>query len=191
MSEIATAIAVPIDYTAGALADHERLMDELWNGLAWERRDGAPRREYYVNPNGRAYTYGRGAGRREYLPRPATGAIMEIWRKAEELCGCSFEVCFLNGYEDGSDQLGWHADDSPEMDPARPIAIASLGAKREIWFRENGAGPDERLAVALASGSICAMGAGMQATHQHRIPKAGFVCGPRVSLTFRGWTPGA
>lgn len=191
MTNEATAPIVPIQYWASALPEDARLMEELWNGLGWERRDGAPRREYYVNPNGRAYTYGRGAGRREYLPRPATPAIMEIWRRCEELCGCPFEVCFLNGYEDGSDQLGWHADDSPEMDPGRPIAIASLGARREIWFRENGAGGGARLALPLASGSVCSMEAGMQSTHQHRIPKAGFVCGPRVSLTFRGWTAGA
>jgi alkylated DNA repair dioxygenase AlkB len=194
MSEVAAvatvaAIQVPIVYSERAFADPERLMDELWNGLDWERREGAPRREYYVNPNGRAYTYGRGAGRREYMPRPASPAIMEIWLKAEQECGCLFEVCFLNGYEDGSDQLGWHADDSPEMDPARPIAIASFGAKRQIWFRQMGG--SERLELALSSGSLCSMGAGMQSTHQHRIPKAGFVCGPRVSLTFRGWTPGA
>lgn len=165
-------------------------MREIWEGVAWERRGSTPRREYYVNPNGRAYAYGRGEGRRSYDPGPSIPAIDEIWKAAEAACGCSFDVCFLNGYEDGSDQLGWHADDSAEMDPKRPIGIASLGAKREIWFRPIDA-KDARAVLALDSGSICSMKAGMQSKFYHRIPKAGHVCGPRVSLTFRGWTPEA
>lgn len=107
-----------------------------WFGLGAPRID--PRREYYVNPNGRAYTYGKKAGQRTYEAKAMTSAIEELWKLAERACSCSFDVCFLNGYEDGRDQLGWHADDSPEMDPARPIAIVSLGAAREIWFKPIG-----------------------------------------------------
>ena len=104
------------------------------------------------------------------------------------LCERAFEVCFLNGYEDQKDHLGWHADDSPEMDDARPIGIISLGAEREIWFCPQ----DDKAAVTrikLEHGSLCLMLPGMQDTHFHRIPKAGFVCGERISLTFRGFTP--
>ncbi len=39
----------------------------------------------------------------------------------------------------------------------------------------------------LGHGSLCLMQPGMQDTHQHRIPKAGFQCGERISLTFRGY----
>lgn len=74
------------------------------------------------------------------------------------------------------------------MDDSRPIAIVSLGAEREIWFQR--ADPERRLItpdkLRLGNGSLCLMAAGMQDTHQHRIPKAGRVVGPRISLTFRG-----
>jgi alkylated DNA repair dioxygenase AlkB len=95
-----------------------------------------------------------------------------------------FDVVFLNGYKDQSDQLGWHADDSPEMDDNRSIAIISLGAEREIWFRKNGETLIHKLL--LENGSVCLMLPGMQDTHQHRIPKANHAVGKRISLTFRG-----
>ena len=113
-----------------------------------------------------------------------------IWELAELYAGYEFDVCFLNGYENGRDHLGWHADDSPEMDDARPIAIVSLGAEREIWFRdirsyETGINPEKLL---LGNGSLCLMQPGMQDTHQHRIPKSPrHDCGPRISFTFRGY----
>ena len=161
--------------------------DHLWNELAWERRDTTPRSEYYCNDFDVPYTYGRGAGQRTYEPQPYHPVIMDIRRSIEARTGTVFEVCFLNGYKDGSDQLGWHADDSPEMDDARPIAIVSLGAEREIYFRQQ----NDKLGVhklSLASGSLCLMAAGMQDTHFHRIPKSSRSnCGPRVSLTFRGY----
>lgn len=103
----------------------------------------------------------------------------------------SFEVCFLNRYLDQSDHLGWHADDSPEMDDARPIAVISLGVEREIWFRPipvKGEPPQEVSKVRLGHGSLFLMHPGMQETHQHRIPKASSLCGERISLTFRGYT---
>jgi alkylated DNA repair dioxygenase AlkB len=125
-------------------------------------------------------------GVREYLPLPWHPAMLDMKSKLESHTLTSFEVCFLNGYENSKDQLGWHADNSDTMDDARPIAILTLGAEREIWFRENG-NDETRESLVLGHGSLCLMAAGMQDTHEHRIPKAGFECGPRISLTFRGY----
>lgn len=211
----------PATYLGTFVPNPQDVFARLWAELKWERRGGTPRREYYSNDVPNPYVYGKGAGEREYLPQPWHPDMMLI-RKALELhTGATFEVCFLNGYEDQSDHLGWHADDSPEMDDARPIAIISLGAEREIFFRPRpelvgkcsicaGAGipgkesqtekglmsclacegktaPTEVEKLKLESGSLCLMAPGMQDTHQHRIPKAGFVCGERISLTFRGY----
>jgi hypothetical protein len=38
----------------------------------------------------------------------------------------------------------------------------------------------------LAPGSLFLMHAGMQATHEHRIPKVGHEVKPRISMTYRG-----
>lgn len=177
---------VPVTYVPEFVKDADRAYTELWNELAWERRGNTPRREYYANDNGAPYTYGIGAGARTYEPG-AWHARMKTIRSAIEHITCtSLDVCFLNGYENSRDHLGWHADDSPEMDDGRPIAIVSLGAAREIWFCPRGNRSDVTKLV-LESGSLCVMAPGMQDTHLHRIPKAGFECGPRISLTFRGY----
>lgn len=175
----------PIRYYRSVFAEPDRLFVKLRDDLAWVRRDSTPRLEYYCNDFNLPYTYGSGRGVREYQPQPYTDTIAEIRAKVEEMAACSFETCFLNRYLNQKDHLGWHADDSPEMDDERPIAIVTFGVTREIWFRENGSETIEKLP--LESGSVCLMLPGMQDTHQHRIPKAGFLCGERISLTFRGY----
>ena len=176
----------PITYRPGFIADPDAAFTTLWNELGWVRHGMVPRREYYANDVDSSYSYGKVEFAREYPPQPWHPLMRDIQAAVEAELGARMEVCFLNGYEHNRDQLGWHADDSPEMDDARPIAIVTLGAERDIMFatkpeREN----VERLK--LQHGSLCIMSAGMQDTHVHRIPKADRVVGPRISLTFRGY----
>ena len=187
----------PITYDRSFLAtEAQQLLECLQAELAWVRCD-APRSEYYINAAGLPYTYGQGVGRRTYQPQPEHPAIYRIRERVERAIGVRFEVCFLNRYHNQSDHLGWHADNSPEMDDARPIAIVSFGVAREIWFRSAPSQQERKrdhttdvvTAQTLHSGSLCVMAAGMQDTHQHRIPKASFLCGERISLTFRGYVP--
>lgn len=177
-----------VTYTPGFVEAPDKVFDTLWNELAWERRGSTPRREYYCNLVDVPYVYGSGMGVREYLPKPWHPAITGITAAAERFLHTRFEVAFLNGYENSRDHLGWHADDSDTMDDARPIAIITLGAEREIWFCPQG----DRKTVSklkLETGSLCVMAPGMQDTHWHRIPKADFECGPRISITLRGYVP--
>lgn len=175
----------PIIYTPQFIKEPDLLFSQL-KKLDWQRRGSTPRLEYYINQFQVPYTYGQGRGVREYLPQPTTQEIRQLTSELKGLTHADLEVCFLNRYLDQSDHLGWHADDSPEMDDERPIAIISLGAEREIWFA-----PQNDLKsvtkLKLAHGSLCLMQPGMQQAWFHRIPKAGFVCGERISLTFRGY----
>lgn len=189
----------------------ELLFDQFWNELTWERRDDAPRREYWTNVFGRDYSYGRGAGLRTYHSQPSNNEIDHINLLIEHLLYTSglwdqdkgsddvyFEGCFLNGYENNRDWLGWHEDDDPGIDHTRPIAIVTLyggeGADtpRSIQFRKKLGEVDGKMTYGpvedrpLEQGSLCLMPAGFQSTHQHRIPKAGFDSKKRISLTFRG-----
>ncbi|KVP96866.1 hypothetical protein WJ97_13505 [Burkholderia ubonensis] len=175
-----------VNYRPGFVANPNTIFDALWNELAWERRGSTPRREFYCNEAGVPYVYGSGAGEREYLPNAWHPALAALKSAVEAELGTRFEVAFLNGYEDARDSLGWHADDSDSMDDARPIAIVTLGAEREIWFCPNTDRTDITKLM-LGNGSLCVMAPGMQDTHLHRIPKAGFECGPRISITFRGY----
>lgn len=190
-------LEVPITYMPGYIAQPlaSTLMAVMQQELDWIRHDKTPRSEYYCSDLGKPYTYGTPPFARTYRPQNWHPAIEILRDAAEQAAGCKFDVVFLNRYLDQTDQLGWHADDSPEMDDARPIAIISLGVQREIMFREkpepsalSRAGvPPVAGKLLLEHGSLCLMHAGMQDTHQHRIPRAGFQCGERISLTFRGY----
>lgn len=168
----------------------DTLFATLWDELAWVRHPRVPRREYYVNRLGAPYAYGLQEYARTYESQPAHASLDDVWRSVEARFGHPFETVFLNGYQDGSDFLGWHADDSDSMDDARPIAIVTLGAEREIWFREIPTIHERSPIVTkikLQHGSLCTMRPGMQDSHQHRIPKGDREYGPRISLTFRGY----
>lgn len=173
------------DFLMPGFADHafESLL-----AIDWVQRDDTPRMEYYCNDTPAPYTYGVREGQRTYLPQPTPLAVKTI-RNAlfvDYRVRHDFDVCFLNRYDDPRKALGWHADDSPEMDPTEPIVTVSLGAARDIQFRRvDRTGETETLR--LGHGSAAIMAPGMQQEWQHRIPKAGFACGPRISLTFRGY----
>ena len=64
--------------------------------------------------------------------------------------------------------------------------MLSLGAAREIWVKPKGSDATAVEKILLPNGSLFVMGAGMQDTHVHRIPKHSAPCGFRVSLTWRG-----
>ena len=173
-----------VQYLPNLVEDAGNLYNRLLNELDWYHADEAvPRKEYYVNDYGYDYTYGTGEWARTYSSMPTHEVIESIRVKLEEWLDVKFDVVFLNLYENKRNHLGWHADDSPEMSHEHPIVTVSLGAEREIWFRENGSKEVEK--VLLENGSACAMIAGMQKTHQHRIPKCSYECGTRISLTFR------
>lgn len=184
----------PVTYIPNFVEFPAIWFDRLWSELAWEKRPDAPRKEYWTNLFGRSYTYGRGAGERTYDARPDHPLIVAARTELADRFGFMLEGCFLNGYGTSRDWLGWHADDDPGIDHTKPIAVITVGQGRPIEFREvlepktetskAVYGPVER--VMLESGSLLLMHAGMQATHEHRIPKLGHEVKPRISMTYRG-----
>lgn len=175
-------------YIKNFVTNPNEVFKRLYENLAWVRHGKTPRKEYYCNDHNVPYTYGSGAFARTYLRSEYTADILEIRKNLEEELNSVLDVCFLNCYEDFSDHLGWHADDSPEMDMERPIVSVSLGSERYIWYKEIADKEGTTLKkVLLENGSAFIMPAGMQRTHLHRIPKSDRPCGPRISLTFRGY----
>ena len=203
---------LPISVHHGFVSPEEATatFSRLWSDLDWEERPDAPRREYWTNTFDRSYTYGRGRGIRAYDSRPISSDIEAVRDRLATEHGVFFEGCFLNGYRNGSDALGFHADDDPGIDHDRPIAIVTLydgpvvpsnwnklarhpnhgnPVSRTIQFMAQD-DPDKVVTtVDLDHGSLIFMKAGMQSTHFHRIPKAGYKVRPRISLTFRGLLP--
>jgi alkylated DNA repair dioxygenase AlkB len=186
--------SLPITYIESFIApsDAQRLTEEFWATLPWVDVTEA-RREFWMNSFNAEYTYGSGVGRRTYKAQPwnpIIGEIRESIRKVSNVwLNVRFEGCFVNGYANEKNALGWHADDSPEIDPSEPIAIVSFGAPRSIMFRRKGEkNPKNIKQITLGSGSLCMMAAGMQAEWEHKIPKHSAACGKRISLTYRSLT---
>jgi alkylated DNA repair dioxygenase AlkB len=191
--------------------DYGKYLD---NQVEWVRRDRTPRQEAFYSKIDAPYTYGSGDFSRTYSPNLVIPDLLfNLWFVLERDHGVKYEACFLNKYEHAREHLGWHADDSDVIDDSRPIAVISFGAERELWFRSNpghcyacngsgrydhngspkcaacdgsGRRTTEVEKQLLETGSLCIMAAGMQDTHQHRIPKHHAKCGTRISLTFRG-----
>lgn len=181
---------VPVIYKPDYVPNADDMFAALRDELAWYRRGQTPRMEYYCNKHNVPYVYGTGIHAREYHPNPWHPLIESLMEKINADLDTNMDVCFLNRYDSHKDQLGWHADDSPEMDDDRPIVIVSLGSTRDIWFKEQGASNDPQnvTKITLGHGSACIMKPHMQEEWYHRIPKHHVQeCGTRISLTFRGY----
>lgn len=134
------------------------------------------------------YTYGSGRGIRTYTSTEFHPLVSSIMNKLNSETSSKYNVCFLNLYLDETNHLGWHSDNSPEMDQSHPISVISFGQSREIWWREfgyKGQIPESHKQL-LEPGSLFTMPAGFQQKYEHRIPKGSWQgMKPRISLTFR------
>lgn len=161
----------------------------LLAGVPWAHRVEA-RAEAFMAAQPLRYTYGQGPGERTYIAGPLCAGVDQVLTVANGMLAClvgptwgRLNGAFLNRYDGERNQLGWHADDAPEMDPTAPIAVVSFGAVRMIEWKLREGGEVHR--QELVDGSLFVMPPGFQSAHLHRIPKAGYRCGPRVSITLR------
>jgi alkylated DNA repair dioxygenase AlkB len=115
--------------------------------------------------------------------QPWTDDLLEIKQRVEAACGAVFNSCLLNLYYDGSQGMGWHSDDEPELGHESVIASVSLGAARVFRFRRRTGG--DSVNVQLESGSLLVMEGGIQRHWQHCLPKSARCKEPRINLTFR------
>lgn len=106
--------------------------------------------------------------------------------------GERFDSVLLNLYRDGSDSVGWHADDEPELGPDPTIASLSLGAPRRFAIRPRELGrrsgytpPDAGWTLELGDGDLLVMSGESQRAYLHSVPKTTREVGPRINLSFR------
>ena len=176
----------PVKYYANFLASPEEDF-KYFSNMDWLDRTSA-RRELFFATVTDPYTYGSGEFARTYTPTPMDAYVKEIGDRIAAMEGFdTYELCFMNYYEGERQALGWHADDAESIDHTRPIAVVSVGAERQIWTKPIGGTADDVEKILLHNGSLLLMNAGMQHTHYHRIPKHDRPCGPRISLTYRGY----
>ena len=117
-------------------------------------------------------------------PAPWTARVAAVRRRIEAATGEMFNSVLANLYRDGSDRLGWHADDEPELGPAPVIASASFGAPRRFLLRPK-RGSGASVPIVLEPGSLLVMRGPTQRHWLHSVPPTRQPVGPRINLTFR------
>lgn len=130
------------------LAGADRMLEALERGVRWEAPAAGSKEErstalygevQYGNRDGKGYT----AALRAWSEAPPELTELkdrvEAWHLERTGVPVSFNVCLLNHYNGGVENLAWHAD-REEIDPAQdaprisPIASVSLGTPRLFGF---------------------------------------------------------
>ncbi|WP_230656554.1 alpha-ketoglutarate-dependent dioxygenase AlkB [Psychrobacter sp. I-STPA10] len=112
--------------------------------------------------------------------------IRQIAQVISDLLALDINNCLLNllnYYLNGSSKMGYHSDDTSQLVYGTGVAIVSLGATREMYFKykqDNTITYQQR----LTSGSLLYMNDHVQQHWLHAIPKCETDKG-RISLTFR------
>jgi alkylated DNA repair dioxygenase AlkB len=178
-----------VDYWPGWVEDHESLLDRLQEEISWEQHEitlfgrtvPTPRLTAWMGDA--AYRYSGIVNE----PTPWPSALTAIRERLERELGVGFNSCLANLYRYGSDSMGFHSDDEPELGPEPTIASISLGARRRFVLRHRVSG--ERWIWDLGEGDLLVMRDESQRDYAHAVPKAARVIGPRMNLTFREFRP--
>ena len=161
--------------------------DGLFNSISWEsdiihmfgKRIITKRKVAWYGDQPYAYTYSKSTK----TALPWTPDLQAIKDRVEVLTGHSYNSCLLNLYHDGSEGMGWHSDDEPELLRDGAIASVSFGAERKFVFKHKET--KEKVEVVLHSGSVLTMSGSCQRYWLHRLPPTKKVLTPRINLTFR------
>lgn len=98
--------------------------------------------------------------------------------------GFEFNSVLVNLYRDGSDSMGWHADDEPELGSEVTIASLNVGARRVIRFKHRHK-KEFRTSLPVAHGSLLMMYPPLQEFWLHEVPKRKGISTPRINFSFR------
>jgi len=184
-----------LGYDAGFLdrLSADRLLEWSLTHIRWEHhvirifgRDvPTPRRSAWFGDPGARYTYSG----LTLDPRPWPPALAPLRDRVEAAIGARFNAVLANLYRDGTDSMGWHADDEPELGRDPVIASVSVGAVRRFTMRHATRRDLEHLVLELEHGSLLVMAGSTQHHWRHALPKTRRPVGPRVNLTFRSVRP--
>ncbi len=119
----------------------------------------------------------------EHQAAPWPDFLVPIRRRVEEAAAAPFNSLLLNYYRDGSDSIGYHSDDEPELGLNPIVPSLSLGATRRFVLRHTRT--REKLTFDLTHGSLLLMAGTTQHHWQHAVPKTSAAVGERINLTFR------
>jgi alkylated DNA repair dioxygenase AlkB len=171
-------------------AESAALFDQLHATLAWEqsvitlfgRQVPIPRRNAWYADEGCHYRYSGTS----FKPAPWTRELQTLRRDINTRFGLTLNSVLANLYRSGSDSMGWHSDDEPELGPLPTIASLSLGGSRRFLLRpKDPEAREHQLEFELTNGSLLLMAGSVQHLWKHSVPKTAKAVQPRINLTFR------
>jgi alkylated DNA repair dioxygenase AlkB len=170
------------------------LMRELQETTPWEthvvrifgREMPAPRQSSWHGDAHCSYRYSNVV----YRPKAWTPALSHVRARLLSAGFGDFNCVLANWYRSGSDSMGWHSDDEPELGDQPTIASLSFGAPRRFCLRRKSKSVGDVSDVSkhqllLTPGSLLLMAGNTQKYWQHALPKTARVGAPRINLTFR------
>lgn len=160
---------------------------ELWHQTPWQndvvtmfgKTITTGRKMAWYSDQLKPYTYSK----QSHQALPFTEQLHQLRLKIEQYTGASYNACLLNLYQNGTQSMGWHQDNEPEISAQSSIASLSLGAVRPFQFRQIQSG--ETIKLMLHHGSLLNMFGETQLFWKHQLPKALKIKNPRINLTFR------
>lgn len=159
------------------LPDQMVLFDILRETISWEGSMAARRTASFGVP----YNYAQ----MRYPALPMHPALELVVTRLKKTLGVEFNNCLLNFYETGRSKMGFHADDTTDLQPGTGVAIVSVGYPRKLTYRSK-TNPEVQHAFLLPPGSVLYMGSEVQDNWVHAIKRQKGV-GPRISLTWRAF----
>ena len=174
-----------VDYYPGWIEDAGRLFEVLRDEITWEqhavtvygRTMPAPRLSAWIGDS--AYRYSGVV----HEPAPWLAPLAELRDRLRGELAVNFNSCLANLYRDGTDSMGYHNDNEPELGPRPVVASISLGDRRRFVLRHRTT--RERWSWDLGHGDLLVMRDESQSDYAHAVPKISRAVGPRMNLTFR------
>lgn len=179
-------------------ADADVCYERLVNNLDWQqpsltiagRTHKIPRLQAWHGDVDAAYRYSGSL----FIPVPWTVELELLRNSVAKSCGATFNSVLVNWYRDGSDGMGFHADNEPELGREPVIASLSLGATRRFVLKPIKAlqaqGIDAApINIELSSGDLLLMRGTTQRYWLHGVPKTRKPALGRLNLTFRQIVP--
>ncbi len=165
-------------------AEADELFECLKRDVAWKQERGRfnrlfPRLTALYADESVVYTYSGVT----YPSLVWTPELDPVRRRVEQAAKAPFNSVLLNRYRDGSDSIGFHADDEPELGTDPVVPSISLGSERRFVLRHKKSGA--RIEYELKHGSLLVMAGTLQHHWHHAIPKTAKPVDERINLTFR------
>ena len=159
-----------VDYYPGWVDDADRLFGVLEDQIAWEQHRPHALRPCQAHAAADGLD-GRGAYRYSGIvnePAPWPEALASLRERLRQELGVDFNSCLANLYRDGTDSMGYHSDNEPELGPRPTIASVSLGDRRRFVLRHR---TPARWSWDLGQGDLLVMRDESQSDYAHAVPK--------------------